>query len=91
MYIGKHQVAQRVVHHAVTLQRRGSFKCSTDDSAREMSAPVARAFMPDVLVRFINHIKLLGRECSFESFAYQCDALARHGSTLRNGFTRTSA
>ena len=91
MYVGKHQVAQRVVDHAVTLQGRRSFECSTDDSAGKMPTTVARTFVPNVLVRFINDIKLLGRERGLESFAYQCDALARHGRTLRNGFTRTSA
>lgn len=91
MYIGKHQVAQRVVHHAVTLQRRRSFECIADDGAGEMSAAVARTFMTDVLVRFIDDIEPLGRQCCLESFAYQGDTLTGHGRTLRKGFTRTSA
>lgn len=90
MYVGKHQIAQRVIDHAMTLQWRGPFECIGNDGAGEMPATIARAFVPDVFVRFIDNIKLLGRECSFEPLAYQCDALAGHGSTLRNGFTRTS-
>lgn len=91
MYVGKHQVAECVVDHAVTLQRRRSFECGADDDAGEMSAAVARAFMSDVLVRFVDDIEPLGRQCSFETFAYQGDALAGHGRTFRKGFTLTFA
>jgi hypothetical protein len=91
-----HQTFHRGINHSVALQRKLAGEGGTDDSYVEVT--LAGIAVGRVLVAFVHHLKLGGRECRFQQLA----DLLRHrlagyrfihavGSVLRNGRTLTSA
>ena len=70
-------------------QHRHALERGADDACGEMSAPVARAGVPDMLVTLVDDVEFDRRQFGFEPGADRIDART-HGSTRRNGRISTS-
>src|SRR5690606_9918721 len=85
-----HLRCQGVVDHPVAGDDALAAKALGDDGQREVAASVPGARMAGVQVALVDEIDRLRFEGPFEDGADVLETVA-HGSTLRNGFTVTSA
>lgn len=91
MNVSSHHTAQCLVNEPVTLETSQVREAIGYDADPEVSAPVRRARVPDVMVAVVDNLERRWRERSVETVANSRDAIGVQRTTCRNGVISLSA
>src|SRR5690606_2791894 len=89
--IGEHELAERLVYHAMALERALALDAARDDRHGEVTLAFAGARVPGVQVAVVPHVQGFGLERRHEALADQLHTFRRHGSVFSTGLISTSA
>jgi len=78
VYVGLHQIIQRLENHAMSVKRPGIVESTGHDSYRVMPLAALRAHMTRVQMTVIHDLETLRRKCGLQQGTNTSNAVSAH-------------